>query len=272
MYSYLSPRKFKIFLVALLVLLVVLFGFFEAEVKNFFYSKSESTQKILWDSGSKTSEFLKRIFRTEIINEENKKLREENQKLLYQIALLKDFEKENKILREALDLGFQKEFKLKLADVLIKDIFRDIIIIDKGLQDGIREGMPVITQERVLVGKVGEVENNFSRVVLISDPSNSFPAKLKENVVGVVKGKGNLELLLEKIPREVDVKEGDIVTTVYWGEIFPKASLGEIFPKNLLVGKINEVKKTDISPFQEIKASVFFDISELKKVFVITRY
>ena len=263
MYSCSSPKKLKVLLVIFLVVVVIFFGFFSKQVKNFFYLKSVFFQKRLWDSGGRTFGFFDRIFRAEMINEENKKLRKENQKLLQQIVLLNQLKEENEMLREALNLGMEKDFQLKVADVLSQDVSKNAILINKGSEQGIKKAMPVITQEKVLIGKVEEVSNDFSRVVLISDPSNSFPVELENGTVGLIKGQGNQDLLLEKIPYNIDVGEGQIIVT---------NSLGGIFPKGLLVGKVKEVKKTDISPFQKIKVSLLFNPSELRKVFIITRY
>ncbi|HDJ30551.1 MAG TPA: rod shape-determining protein MreC [bacterium] len=259
----LHPKNIKVVFVLLLVGIIVLFGVFSKPLKDFFYLKSESFQKILWDSGTKVFGLLDPIFRAKIISQENKKLKEENIQLLQQIVLLNHLKEENKMLREALNLGMEKEFQLKIADVISEDVSRDMIVINKGAGQGIEKGMAVITQEKVLIGKIEEVYNDFSRVMLVSDPSSSFPVELEDGATGLVKGEGNYSLLLEKIPYNVDVKEGQLIIT---------NSLGAVFPRGLLVGKVKEVKKTDISPFQKIKVSLLFNPSELKRVFIIVGY
>jgi len=160
----------------------------------------------------------------------------------------------------------EKEFKLSLAEVVSKDISQDSILINKGSKDGIANNSPVITQQKTLVGKIGEVYENFSRVILISNKESSFDAKISDpenDISGVVNGKGNLQLFLDFVPQEKEIKEGDFIVTT---------SLGGIFPKGLLVGQIGKVLRSDIEPFQQAKIRPAFDIRELETVFIITDF
>ncbi|MCD6550076.1 rod shape-determining protein MreC [bacterium] len=261
MYS--KTKKIKTAVLIFLILLIILLGLTGKQIKNSFFLYSFPIQKKFWSLGSNSSNFLNSILKARVLEQENQELREENAKLLQQVGIIHQLQEENKILREALGLDLQKEFQLKLADVVSYSASESAIFINKGSNEGIREGMPVIDEKKVLIGKIQEVGDNFSQVILISDISSSFPVELNNGVVGIVKGKGKPELSLEKIPHNIEVKEGDPVVTI---------SLGGIFPKGLLVGKVKEIKKTDVSPFQTIKVSVLFDINQLKSVFVITQY
>ena len=260
----LSSRKIKLLIIFLGILIILSLGFYQSKVKNFFYSISESIQKVLWEKGDNTSDFFEGIFGAKDLKRENEELRRYNQELLAEIVSLRELRKENETLREALDIELQEDFKLNLADLISKDVSQDFILINKGLKDGLAEGMPVITEQKVLLGRISKADKSFSRVILISNSESSFPAQVQEGeVTGIVKGEGSFQISLEKIPRDKEIKEGDVVITT---------SLGEIFPKELLIGEIKKVQKSDIKPFQKVEVSPFFNIEELKTVFVIISF
>ncbi|MDP2864574.1 MAG: rod shape-determining protein MreC [bacterium] len=257
-------RKNLILIIIIGLLLIFSLNFFQKEVKGFFYFISSPIQKTLWRAGDRVSDFFETISEIKNLKRENEELKLKNQELISQIAQLIELKKENEVLKEALGIGLEKEFKLALAEVVSKDISQDSILINKGSKDGIIENCPVITQQKTLVGKIDEVYENFSRVILIFNKESSFDVQISEaDISGVVNGKGNLQLFLDFVPQEKEIKEGDFIVTT---------SLGGIFPKGLLVGQIGKVLRSDIEPFQQAKIRPAFDIRELETVFIITDF
>jgi len=256
--------KRKIIIIIIGLLLIFSLNFFQKEIKGFFYFISSPIQKTLWRTGDRVSDFFETISEIKSLKRENEELKLKNQELISQIAQSIELEKENEVLKEALGIGLEKEFKLALAEVVSKDISQDSILINKGSKDGITENCPVITQQKTLIGKIDEVYENFSRVILIFNKESSFDVQISEtDISGVVKGKGNLQLFLDFVPQEKEIKEGDFIVTT---------SLGGIFPKGLLVGQIGKVLRSDIEPFQQAKIRPAFDIKELETVFIITDF
>jgi len=261
-------RKILILIIIVIAGLLVIFSlnlpFFQKQLKGFFYFISSPIQKTLWRAGDKVSDFFEVIGEIRNLKRENEELKLKNQELASQIAQLAELKKENEVLRDALGIGLEKEFKLVLAEVVSKDISQDSILINKGSKDGIRKNLPVIEKQKNLIGKIGEVYEKFSRVILISNKESSFDAQIPEkDISGVVEGKGNLQIFLDFVPQEKEIKEGDFIIT---------ASLGGIFPKGLLVGEIGKVLRSDVEPFQQAKIKPAFDIRELETVFIITDF
>jgi len=260
----LSSKKNNVLIIVVVVISAIfLLNFFQKDVRSFFYCISAPIQKVLWRAGERTSDFLGGIVRVKILKQELDELKLENQELIAQVVALKDLKKENKTLRQALEVGLQKEFKLALTQIISKDISQDFILIDKGSEDGISKNMPVITQQRVLVGKISEIYKNFSKVMFVSNKESFFDAKIQKeekDISGVVKGQGNFRILFDLIPREENLSQEDIVIT---------SALGGIFPKGLLVGRIKEIKKSDVEPFQQAEIEPFFDVSQTETLFII---
>jgi rod shape-determining protein MreC len=262
----LSP-KFKIGII--IILLIALFTILnltpaKKETKNFFYLISSPIQKALWRIGDNISDFFEMVKEIKNLKKENEELKLKIVGLLAENTRLEELKRENEVLREALDIGLEKEFKLLLAEVIGKDISQDTLLINLGSRDGISKDFPVINQQKALIGKIGEVYENYSKVILISNKESTFDAKVgPDEIYGVVKGKGSLRLFLDLIPREKEIKEGDLVVT---------APLGGIFPQGLLIGEIVKVLKSDVMAWQQAEILPAFDINELETLFVITSY
>ncbi len=228
------------------------------QVKGLVVSVFSPLQASLWQTGNKISIF----FGGGRLRLENESLTQENFALLSRLAALQDVEKENEELRGMLDLDVQKEFRVVMGEVIGKNLMQDVVSIRGGQDKGIQKGMPVITSEKVAVGKVVESFSASSRVQLISANESTLDAQIIETeTTGVVRGQGGQKIILDLIPQDDEFQIGDIVIT---------SNLGDVFPKNLLIGKITEILKTGADPFQKANVKPFFDVKSLERVFVIT--
>jgi len=261
-----SFLKKKILIWIFIVLIIIVSSnIFQQKLRNFVYTTSSPFQKILWRAGEQTSAFFGIFLRTKDIRKEIKKLNEENKKLMAEIAVLKEIKKENEELRKALGIGLQKEFKLSFTEIIGKDISQDTILINKGSKDGILKDMPVVTSDKILLGKIENVYKNFSKVILLSNKKISFDVKVQnaEDISGIGKGRGSSRILIDFVPREENISEGDLVIS---------DSLGGIFPKGLLIGKVKSVEKNDVDVSQKIEVAPAFDIRKINTLFVIIDY
>lgn len=254
----------KILIIFIGILFIISLNFFQKEVKNFFYFISSPIQKWLWKAGKNISSFFETISEIKNLKKENEELKLEIERLIAENLTLKELKKENEILREALNLELKKEFELKFAQVIGKDISQDFISIDKGFVDGLSEGFSVITQQKSLVGKIVKVYKNFSKVQLLTTKDFSFDVKIAEkDIYGIAKGKGSFKLSLEFIPKEKEISIGDKVLT---------SALGGKFPAGILVGEVGKIKRLDISPFQEAEIQPAFGIQKLDFLFIILNF
>ena len=259
-----TSKTKNLLILIVLILIILSLNFWQDGVKNFFYLISQPIQRVLWQAGDKTSDFFASFHSRNYFQKEIEKLRLEKQKLLSEITSLKELKRENEILREALGLGLQEEFKLTLVEVIAKDVSQDFILVNKGQKDGIVKNLPLITEEKVLCGRISKVYQNFSKVELLTNKKSSFDVNISEReIFGIAEGKGELKLFLKLIPQDKELKEGDILVTT---------ALGATYPAGLLVGKILNIKRSDIEPFQTAEVNPFFDINNLDKLFIITEF
>lgn len=258
-------KTFKIIIVVILCFLIflVLNKFFYQELKNVVFLISAPIQKFLWQEQNIFSRAFKSLFEIKKLRGDYEELKKENLFLKSEVLRLKDLEKENKELREVLELGLKEEYHLILADVISKKIEEDSILINRGKRDGVSENMTAITKEKILIGKVEKVFNDFSQVVLISEKDFTFSVAVETDagaILGASKGQGNFKLKIELLPKEVQIKKGDMVST---------SLLGGTFPKNLLVGEIAYCEKKDVEAFQEGEITPFFKELNLETLFLI---
>ena len=255
-------KRTVVILLLLSTLVAVLnFSGLSTNIKNFFFWASAPVQKSFWQGGKNVSDFLTGVLQAGALEKEIESLRFGNQELLGRIAVLSELTKENEALRQALGLGLEKEWELILARVINKDISQDSILINRGERDGVLEGMTVITEQKVLLGRVGSVYDRFSEVVLISNKDSSFGARIPErDVDGIIRGRGSSGLSLDLIPRESEIFENDTVVT---------SVLGGVYPYGLLVGQVKTIKKSDVDPFQSAEIKPAFEINSLDYLFIL---
>jgi len=260
-----SNNKSKVLIIIISIILVIfLFNFFQKRIKNFFYSFSAPIQRVLWGAGDSTADFLSAVFRSGELKGEVNKLKAEKNDIVSQIINYQELKEENEVLRNALDIGLKNEFKISFAQIIEKDISQDFILINKGAKDGLLKNMPVITEEKVLIGKINEVYNKFSKVMLISNKESSFDAKEINSLVGgIIRGTGSSNLLFDLIPKDEIISSGDIIVT---------DCISGIFPAGLFIGTVINISKSDVGSFQQAEIKPAFVLSETKNLFVITEF
>ncbi|MDT8899158.1 MAG: rod shape-determining protein MreC [Thermanaerothrix sp.] len=141
--------------------------------------------------------------------------------------------------------------------------FLHYIIIDRGSDDGIRHGMPVVTNLG-LVGRIDAVTAGAARVQLITDPSAVVNVRLQSSKVeGQTHGSVTGEISLEMIPQDTVIQVGDLVLT---------SGLGGTYPPDILVGQVSDVRKQPNQLFQTAVVQPVVDFTALQAVLVITNF
>ncbi len=153
----------------------------------------------------------------------------------------------------------------KAASVIGRDPspFLHYIIINSGSNDGLRRGMPVVTNQG-LIGRIDAVIADAARVQLITDPASAVNIRLQSaDTDAVLVGSVTGDLSLEMISQDVKIQEGDIVLT---------SGLGGDYPPDLLVGQLFNLRKRDYELFQEASVQSTVDFSRLEIVLVIMNF
>ena len=257
-----SQKKCLAFIFSVIVLLLFLnLSSFPKQIKNTFYFISEPVQEWLWIKGSSFSDFFEGIIKGPQIKKENDWLLDKNKELINQNIELEKLKEENNVLRVALGLSLEKDFDLELAQVIGRDFSNNIIIINKGAEDGLKPNFPLITEEKVLIGKIIEVYENISKIQLLSSKESLLDIEIfNKNIYGLLKGKNSFNYFLDLIPKESEIFSDDLIVT---------SGFGGDFPKGFLVGTISSIKDSETISFKEAVIKPSFNIQDLNYVFII---
>lgn len=195
--------------------------------------------------------------------EDNRRLLEENRTLRALLSQSDEVRLENARLRLLLDFKEAEEMATLPAKVIAEDAsswFRTVMI-DKGSEHGVVEGLPVVVAEGV-VGRVVRSSPRFARVLLVTDASSAVASLLQGNRArGVCRGQGE-QLVFDFVLRQEEVKIGDRVVT---------SGMGGVFPKGLVVGYVKSVNQQEFGLFQAIEVNPAVDFSHLEEVLVLLR-
>jgi rod shape-determining protein MreC len=141
--------------------------------------------------------------------------------------------------------------------------FLRYVIINRGSDDGLRRGMPVVTHQG-LVGRIASVLPNAARVQLITDSSSRINVLLqKSGAEAALYGSLTGDISLQSIPQDAEVNVGDVIIT---------SGLGGDYPSDLIVGQVSGVRRRPSDLFQTASVQPVVDFSALKVVLVIKNF
>jgi len=258
------------FIILIFVIFLSVSRFFSHSLVNQFHQIFSPIEKQFYEAGQRSKTFFSQffgVFHISKIKKENELLKQENIFLLQKLNELREVKKENDFLKSALAFAKEKNFNILSAQIVSYRANQDVILIDKGKEDNLIKGMPVVTVNNVVVGKIKEVFDNFSEVVLITNNNFSFDVKIQlndtEQTVALAKGEGNKNLTFDLAPKEKEIPIESLVFT---------SVLGGSFPPGLLVGKITQVQKNDAQPFQKGVIKPYFPDFLQERVIIITKF
>jgi rod shape-determining protein MreC len=134
--------------------------------------------------------------------------------------------------------------------------------IDRGENDGVRRGMPVVTAEGIL-GRVVRSTGSTADVLLVTDSNSRVGGRIERSRARVTAaGLGEHQnLKLENGLRTEDVAEGDVVVT---------SGADGVFPAGLLIGRVLGVQKKTTGMFQLAQIVPAVDPAKVEEVFVLS--
>ena len=201
--------------------------------------------------------------------DENTSLQDKVDELEGVIVEAQQLRDENALLRK--ELNFKRNRK-ELVTVSAHVIGRDVsgyarvlrVHLDTGAYDGLREGMPVLTNLG-LVGRLRQVSDRYAEVMLTVDTRSEVAVKVVgKAVTGSVRGKGERNRYSAKmlvLPNAETLEVGDRIVT---------SGHDQVFPPNLEVGQISSLKDRQEGVYQalEVSPSVNFGVLEVVQIVV----
>ena len=201
---------------------------------------------------------------------ENEHLRAEIDRLQVAQVRLAEVEQENQRLRALLKFSqTHPDYEVRGATVVGMVIARDpAVLVDRlllnvGELDGIRPGMPVVT-DTGLVGRIVDVYKTTSVVLPITAAKSAVNAIVQSSrLTGIVRGQHSNTLVMDYIPLDTPVEVGDLVLT---------SGLGSVFPPKIVIGQVIRVERRDYDVFQRAFIRPTVDFRRLEQVLILTDF
>jgi rod shape-determining protein MreC len=198
------------------------------------------------------------------VRRENAGLRQEVEQLrLEQASIAQDAEQGRRLQHL---LGFTEHYIYKTLPAQVIGTGgtdqSQILYIDKGSDDGLKQDMPVITPDGI-VGKLKDVFEHTSQVLLVTDPTSGVGVVLETTRIrGILKGRAFGQLQVADISPDSRVKSGEPIVT---------SGGDQIFPRGLPVGTVDHVvADPEHDPLVDVLVHPAAKLSQLEEVLVIT--
>ena len=262
------PRSFQTAALAILVvgILLLALGGYLTPISRIALSPFISTQTWMASRYLAIRDFMtapRDVVRLAQINDQ---LEAEVSRLQSQIIELQQQNSELQVLSALLDFArTHSENEYITAAVIGRDIspFLHYVIINRGSDDGLRRGMPVVSSQG-LVGRVAAVTADGARVQLITDPDTAINVRIQPSgAEGLLQGSITGDITIEAIPQDASIQTGDLVLT---------SGLGGNFPPDMLIGQVSGVRQRPVELFQTATLEPVVDFSQLEIVLVIVNF
>ena len=114
----------------------------------------------------------------------------------------------------------------------------------------------------MLIGKVSEVFARYSKALLLSDPNSLVAVSLSGVAPGskLVKGEKGLSIILDQVPQQDLLREGQIVIT---------SGLEPSIPAGLVVGEVEDIISEENDLFQQAVLKPLVNFSALQIVSIV---
>lgn len=266
-------NRLAVTIVVLSVSFLVLIGFSVKRqnaslVENGVGVTLNSVQGVIYKGMSSVKDWLGFITHFSQVKQENEQLKKENTDMQQKVSVYASLQAENQRLSNILNYRDQhSQYNYVICNITGNATtgLLDVLTIDKGSKDGVKNGLVVATPEG-LVGKVIATSDNWSKVGTLNNPNVQVSGKIQRTEVidGVVDGytdsNNNKLARLDNMSQDTDVKQGDKIVT---------SGMGNLYPKDIYIGEVTSVAvdQTKISKYAILRPYVNFN--KLEEVFII---
>ena len=212
----------------------------------------------------KELEFKERVSNINYLNrytENYERMNVDLQKEKMKDVEMKNLITENQNLKNMLALRQQSPQEYIAVNVALVENINESerIFIDKGSNDNIIKGLPVL-YNGILIGKIGEVNQNFSEVILVTS-KNSRISVLNGGETQILRGNGNGTYSIFNY----NGNGTEVVQRFYKVET---SGISDLFPKGIAIGSFY---LKDMNSYKKTKELIFkppYKLNDIKQLMV----
>ncbi|MCP5063700.1 MAG: rod shape-determining protein MreC [Ignavibacteriae bacterium] len=194
---------------------------------------------------------------TEYVSE----LEKQNAKLMLEVNKLREYALENNELKKIILFSGETEYEVAHAKIVSRLVSKvhGYFIVSKGKTDGIKKGMPIITDDG-LVGIVYNVMENYSSVRTFENSLFKLAVKdQRSNVTGVLNWNGK-NLIIKNVPTTKDVEIGDRIVV---------SELSSIIPPSIPIGIVADKETTVSGLLSNIIVQPFANLNSSRNILIL---
>ncbi|MCL2413228.1 MAG: rod shape-determining protein MreC, partial [Bacteroidales bacterium] len=160
---------------------------------------------------------------------------------------------------------FRLQYEYIQAQIIKNSVNRrnNYLMINKGYNHGVREGMAVISPTGV-VGIVKVVSNNFSSIMSLLHSDSRISARIARNnfSTGSISWNGRTPGISQmvEVPAHIDIEIGDTIIT---------SGFSLNFPEGILVGTVSHVRTRPTDNFNTLDIKLSTDFHTIDHVYVV---
>jgi len=225
-------------------------------------------QRVLADVGVTSNRFVQAITEIERLRADNAALRADVDRLTLEHVQLREAAFAAQQAAKLGEVAKTLKYETVAAPVIARDPSNILatIVLGAGSDSGIKVGH-VVLSDQGLVGRVSEVGTNYSKVLLITDPSSTLSALVEgSRATGIVRGQYGDSLIMDWILQTEKVNVGDIVVTAGLGL---GDELRSLYPKGLVVGRVLQLQNAEAAAYQRAIVAPAVDLRRLENVLVV---
>jgi rod shape-determining protein MreC len=197
------------------------------------------------------------------LRNENEKLTEELRVARSKLLRFDSLTEENRRLREIREASKGVSERTLIAEIINVSVqpFRHVVIINKGVDDGVFRGQPVLDAFGV-VGQIVQVGKSTATLMLITDAEHAVPVQVNRNGIrSIAVGTGeDAKLSLPYMTVESDVKRGDLLVS---------SGLDQIFPAGYPVATVTKVERSANDTFALVEARPLAQLDRDREVLLL---
>lgn len=237
-------------------------------LENFLISSVDPLSSFFYRNGSKFRKSYEKNKEQQDIYESYNNLEQEISSLIVKNANYKELELENEKLRSFLSFLSNNKHKNILANVISRDSLFNIqegdqnIVIDKGINDGAVEGLGVINENGILVGRIVEARDHVSKICLTTNRNCKFAATIqnKDRTMGITEGDLGLTIKMNFIPQSDSISTNDIIIS---------SGLGGSIPRGLVIGRVSQINNSSNEIWQDVNIEPIINLNTLTIVSIL---
>ncbi|MCL2145246.1 MAG: rod shape-determining protein MreC [Endomicrobia bacterium] len=227
-------------------------------IKNFVYYSvypNVNAANQIFQSAGNFADNIKSIV---YVSQENFLYKQKNQELIDQLRNYEAISEQYDALSRLLNIPKIKKTKSVFARVSVREPneWYQWFIIDKGLEHGLRNELPVVISgndgiELYAVGRIAETYKTSAKVALITNILSAIPVRIKGKEIDcLAEGSNDNSIKITYIPLYANVEIGDLIVA---------SPLSSVFPEGMSLGIIRSLSDQTSPDFKTATADIMFN-------------